>query len=391
MTLEKTAADFFAGIGLTSAALIRQNWEIKYALDHSEAKRRMYDDHFGRGHYHVEDIRNIAGESIPQVTLAHASFPCTDTSIAGSRNGLESGESSMFWEFARILSEMGLEQGPGKPPVILVENVEGLLTSGKGHDLLLLLRTLNRLQYGIDILLIDAAHFVPQSRVRLFVVGILDCPGQPPAEREKYLKRSNARPEKIRRFIRKHPDIRWCIRDLPDLPERELSLENIIDLGAEWWPEERSSYLFNQMFDRHKEEIRRLMAENQWSYRTVFRRMRMRDGRKQSTAEVRTDGIAGCLRTPKGGSARQIIVRAGMGRFDARLLNAKENARLMGAMEYKISDDLPLNEALFGFGDAVCVPVVDWLGANYLNPVADEYPDFTRDRFKAEPVFQLKA
>ena len=376
--LEKTAADFFAGIGLTSVGLARQSWEVRYALDHSEAKRRMYEDHFGTGHYHVDEIKNVAGESIPKITLAHASFPCTDTSIAGSRNGIESGESSAFWEFARILSEMTLEDGPGKPPIVLIENVEGLLTSGKGRDLISLLGTLNRLHYAVDMLLIDAAHFVPQSRVRLFVIGILDFPAQALIERERLLTLSDARPDKIRRFIRKHSDIRWFLRELPDLPRCHLTVADIIDETAEWWPKERSLYLFNQMFDRHKQHVSNLMSNERWSYRTVFRRMRMRDGRKQSTAEVRTDGIAGCLRTPKGGSARQIVIRAGYGQFDARLLNARETARLMGANDFMLDEKLPLNDALFGFGDAVCVPAIEWITVNYLNPVTSDYCRFVR-------------
>lgn len=85
-------------------------------------------------------------------------------------------------------------------------------------------------------------------------------------------------------------------------------------------------------------------------------------------AELRTDGVAGCLRTPRGGSARQILLKAGKGRFMARLLTPRECARLMGAGDFRI--DVPLNQALFGFGDAVCVPVVEWIAEHYLNPLA---------------------
>ena len=87
-------------------------------------------------------------------------------------------------------------------------------------------------------------------------------------------------------------------------------------------------------------------------------------------AELRTDGIAGCLRTPRGGSGRQILFAAGRGRFAVRLLTARECARLMGADDFKIN--VPLNQALFGFGDAVCVPVIGWIAQNYLNPVWEE-------------------
>jgi DNA (cytosine-5)-methyltransferase 1 len=375
MPLEKTAADFFAGIGLASAGLTNQQWWVKYALDHSETKQRMYETHFGPGHYHPKDIKDILGHKLPKVTLAHASFPCTNTSVAGSRGGIDAGESSAFWHFARVLSEMGRPDGPGKPPLVLVENVEGLLTSGEGRDLEAALKALNNRGYATDLLLIDASHFVPQSRVRLFIIGVLDFVGQHTHQIEKHLaKSSTARPEKIRTFISAHPNITWFLRDLPDLPQLAITLEDIIDESAEWWPKERTEYLFSQMFERHKAAVMRLTQNEDWSYGTVFRRMRSRDGSKQSTAELRTDGIAGCLRTPKGGSARQIILRAGKGQFDARLLNARENARLMGAGDFEMDADLSLNDALFGFGDAVCVPVIEWIAQNYLNPLAAEYP-----------------
>jgi DNA (cytosine-5)-methyltransferase 1 len=83
-------------------------------------------------------------------------------------------------------------------------------------------------------------------------------------------------------------------------------------------------------------------------------------------AEIRFDGIAGCLRTPKGGSARQILLQVGKGEINVRLLTPKECARLMGADDFKLSGTA--NQALFGFGDAVCVPVISWIANNYLNP-----------------------
>lgn len=86
--------------------------------------------------------------------------------------------------------------------------------------------------------------------------------------------------------------------------------------------------------------------------------------------ELRTDGLAGCLRTPRGGSGRQILFKAGRGRYFVRLITPREAARLMGADDFKIT--APLNQALFGFGDAVCVPVIAWVAQHYLNPVYEK-------------------
>ena len=87
-------------------------------------------------------------------------------------------------------------------------------------------------------------------------------------------------------------------------------------------------------------------------------------------AELRTDGVAGCLRTPRGGSGRQILLQAGFGKVKVRLLTPRECAKLMGADDFFI--DVPLNQALFGFGDAVCVPVISWIAKQYLNPVVED-------------------
>src|SRR5258708_2114273 len=109
-----------------------------------------------------------------------------------------------------------------------------------------------------------------------------------------------------------------------------------------------------------------MIKQDHFTYATAFRRMR----NKRSTAELRFDGIAGCLRTPRGGSARQILFKAGRGKYFVRLLTPRECGRLMGAGDYRILGSS--TQALFGFGDAVCVPVIEWIADNYLNPAINE-------------------
>lgn len=367
----KTVADFFAGIGLVSMGLERAGWKTVCALDYDPEKARAYINHFGSDHYRTQDVGKTTGASIPKVTLAHASFPCTDLSVAGARRGIYQGESSAFWQFIRVVEEMKEAHGEANPPIILLENVEGLLTSNGGKDLRSLLETLNDLGYSTDLLRIDAANFVPQSRVRIFIVALHDSlvAALPTGsfEQEHAVHSSNARSRRIVEYIEANSDLRWYFHKLPNLPTRNILLEDVIDTGAEWWEKERTDYLFNQMHERHRELVRERVKQDRYSYLPAFRRMRMRDGAERSTVELRSDGLAGCLRTPKGGSARQIILRAGKGTFDARLINGIEAARLMGADDFKIDPSLSLNQVLFGFGDAVCVPAVEWIGRYYLN------------------------
>jgi len=143
-------------------------------------------------------------------------------------------------------------------------------------------------------------------------------------------------------------------------------LEDLPSTAPEWWSVERAAYLLSQMSARHRVVADAMIAGRKWSYGTVFRRARQ----GKSMAELRTDGIAGCLRTPRGGSGRQILFKAGFGQYAVRLITPREAARLMGADDYTIT--VPANQALFGFGDAVCVPVIEWIARHYLNPVLDE-------------------
>lgn len=376
----KTFAEFFAGIGLMRIGLERHGWSIQYANDIDVQKYEMYKQHFPDAdkHFVVDDVHNISIDSVPTVTLATASFPCNDLSLAGARQGLGGKESSAFWGFTRILEQMETR----RPPLVLIENVTGFLTSHGGADFRAAMLELNRLGYSVDTFIINAACFVPQSRERLFIVGILDdqkvnpeakaLPGPLFDPADSNPETTDLRPEQLCKFIRAHQDIKWGIRKLPHLlcakPQLQTILDDLSHDAPEWWSHERAEYLLNQMSARHRKLAEQMIAGPRWSYGTVFRRMR----NGKSTAELRTDGIAGCLRTPRGGSGRQILFKAGKGQYFARLITPREAAKLMGADEYALSDSVAINQALFGFGDAVCVPVIEWIATYYLNPLVNE-------------------
>ena len=351
----KTFAEFFAGIGLMRLALEKHGWTAAYGNDIDPRKLAMYQAQFGAG-FDLRDIHEIAPEEIPSVTLATASFPCNDLSLAGSRAGLAGSQSGAFWGLVRLLDGMGSR----RPPLVLLENVPGFLTSHGGRDFERALEALNALGSEVDAFVLDAAAFLPQSRQRLFVVGQRTGSGGAAAVE------SEARPRNLIDFIAAHPKIRWRIRNLPPPPASKLLLRQLLDPDGAWWSASRAEYLLSQMSPRHRAVAEEKMVASRWSYGTIFRRIR----KGVSMAELRTDGIAGCLRTPRGGSARQILFKAGRGKYFARLLSPRECARLMGAGDYRIS--CSLNQALFGFGDAVCVPVVEWIAENYLNPVITE-------------------
>lgn len=368
--VDRTFADFFAGIGLVRLGLEAQGWHSLWANDIDPGKFAMYAAHFGPDHYRLDDIRNVQPGEVPDVDLAHASFPCVDLSLAGERAGLKGRESGLIWEFIRILR--GMAQQGRAPKLVTLENVAGWITSRGGSDFRAVLEALNSLGYVCDAVVLDAAWFVPQSRPRVFVVAHL---GDHPlmSQRPLDVEPSRVRPPKLVEFIRAHSDLAWGLIAYPEPPQLGLRLEDILeDLPEDhdaWWPEERVAYLLGQMKAQHLELVEAAAKSDDLLAMTVYRRMR--NGR--SMAEVRADGIAGCLRTPRGGSSRQILVIAGRGRIRVRLMTAREYARLQGVPDtYPI--DVPYNQALWGFGDAVCVPVVEWLAEHALNPlVAPQY------------------
>lgn len=367
---QKTVAEFFAGIGLLRMGLEKAGWKTIWANDIDSDKEAMYQRHFGDvdKHFVLGDVHLIESRSIPAVTLATASFPCTDLSLAGGRRGLAGTGSGAFWGFIDAIGGMGRR----KPPIVLLENVTGFLTSHNGNDFRDACVALNDLGYCVDAFIIDAVHFVPQSRQRLFVVGSKRRPLSQVKEPSLSFFEGSGRPPALADFIFWRPEIQWSIRPLPPLPAPKANLADIIEAlphdSNYWWSAERSEYLLNQMSERHRAKADAMIGGQGLSYGAVFRRVR--HGR--SMAELRTDGIAGCLRTPRGGSGRQILFVAGQGQYAVRLLTPRECARLMGADAFRIDPELSLNTALFGFGDAVCVSVVEWIANNYLEPLRKE-------------------
>ena len=94
--------------------------------------------------------------------------------------------------------------------------------------------------------------------------------------------------------------------------------------------------------------------------------------------EIPNDGVAGCLRTPRGGSSKQFVIEAGYGKWKVRNMTAREYASLQGT-DNSLPINVPYNKALYGFGDAVCVPVMEWIAKHHLNQLISETPRTYQD------------
>lgn len=372
---QHTFLEFFAGIGLTHSGLSLDSWECVYANDIEIKKKEMYESSFGKAeYYHVEDIWNTKNivSRIPskRADLATASFPCVDLSLAGNLKGFDGEQSGTFYGLLKVLEN--LKRNDRLPRVLLIENVPGFLSSHKGRFFKIALRALLKLGYKLDAFTLDAKHFVPQSRPRLFIVGF--CGGLIPVSEPQntfYLGakndpfRSNKLLELLESTLSKDS---WIPFDLPQLPNIKTNLDQLIDTdeNQDWWDKTLVKKHLTEMSSAHLLRIEKLKEMPSISVGTIYRRVR--EGRSRS--EIRTDGIAGCLRTPRGGSSKQIIFVAGKGTLKMRWMSPREYARLQGCPNFPIKVDR--NQALFGFGDAVCVPVIRWIAKNVLSQI---FPD----------------
>lgn len=365
------ALEFFAGIGLMREGLAREGFRATYANDNDPDKKSLYlhnapDD---AAIFDDRDIHAVQAADLPSAAIATASFPCTDLSLAGAQKGLSRDtRSGAYLRFIDLLGNLG----DRRPPLVLLENVVGLLGARAGQDFETCLTLLADLGYRLDTFIVDAAHFVPQSRPRLFVVGMLDRLAPPGPWLDPALCAGPLRPDRLAGFIAGHASLPWALRPEPPLPRRTTTLRDVIDDPPDddraWFDRARVEKLLGQMSPRHRRAADAMRDGARYEYGAIFRRMRS----GSSMAELRTDGLAGCLRTPRGGSARQMLLRAGHGRFDARLLSARECARLMGAPDFRLASDVRINQALWGFGDAVCVDVVAWVAWQWLLPALTE-------------------
>ncbi|HEY8573381.1 DNA cytosine methyltransferase [Phenylobacterium sp.] len=363
-----TFYEFFAGGGMARAGL-GDGWACAFANDFDAVKAAAYRDNYpdAADHFRQGDVWQLTAADLPGgVDLAWASSPCQDFSLAGARAGLSGGRSSAFFGFWRLIE--GLAAQGRAPRLVVIENVSGLLTSHGGRDFAALGEALAAQGYSFGALEIDAAVFTPQSRPRVFVVATREPPpacllGESPFHTRAVRAAAAALPELLAE--------RWRWWRLAAPPARNTDLAALLepDGAVEWHAPARTQRLLELMAPLHRTRLDAVRARGGRDVGAVFRRTRIEHGRPVQRAEIRFDGLAGCLRTPRGGSSRQAIAVVDGGEVRTRLLSPRECARLMGLPD---SYRLPAaaTSALHVTGDGVAVPVVRWLAAGLLEPLS---------------------
>lgn len=354
-------------------------WRCRIANDFSSMKAAAYLENWGFDHFVEGDVSKLTAAELPgHPDLVWASTPCQDLSLAGNAAGLgdesaPSTRSGAFWPWWALMQSLSADGR--KPRVIVFENVVGALTSNKGADFNVLAAAFAKAGYRFGGMVIDARMFLPQSRPRLFIVGY-DAAHPLPAGLHSIGPMSPWHTSAVQAaFDRLSDDVResWAWWSLPYPFVKKPSLEVIIEdrpTGVRWHSAAETQRILDTMSPANKAKLAQAKALKKRIVGTVYKRTRPVDGIKTVRAEVRFDGVAGCLRTPSGGSSRQTVIVVKGDVVRTRLLSPREAARLMGLPDtYRLPENY--NDAYHVCGDGVAVPVVRHLAKHLLEPLAD--------------------
>ncbi|MCL4138813.1 UNVERIFIED_CONTAM: hypothetical protein GTU68_042560 [Idotea baltica] len=350
-----------AGFGLGS------NWDCLFANDIDAKKAASYRaNHQGGKELLLKDVAQVTLEDLPaSPDLVWASFPCQDLSLAGNGAGLAGKRSGMFKPFWQLMRALHTD-GRG-PKIIALENVYGAITSNGGRDFATLAAAFSGLGYRFGAVVVDAVHFLPQSRPRFFMVGIrgdLTIPDRLVADGPCAMWHPSALIEGCN-LLSMAAATRWRWWNLPKL----ASLIEDKPSSVAWHTKAETQYLLDMMTDHNRKKVEAAKKCEERVVGTIYRRTRAdANGVKRQRAEVRFDQIAGCLRTPAGGSSRQTIMLVEGRKVRSRLLSTREAASLMGLPDTYLLPER-YNDAYKLAGDGVAVPVVRHLADTIFEPI----------------------
>ncbi len=365
--------EFFAGGGMARAGL-GDGWICLFANDFDAKKGLTYQLNYPKGDVlRVNDVGKIqAAELEGHADLIWGSFPCQDLSLAGGGAGLKGERSGTFYPFWRVVKDL-VAEGRG-PKLIALENVLGTLTSHKGRDFEAICKSFADTGYRYGALVINAALFVPQSRPRLFIIGVrADLDISPELlSPEPIAPFHTAALQRAFERVSKTAQKKMVWWNIPAPHRRNTTFADLIEenpTSVNWHTDTERDLLIGKMSAVNKAKLEAAKRAGRRMVGCVYKRTRLDErGLKVQRAEVRFDDVAGCLRTPAGGSSRQVIIVVDGKKVRSRLISARETARLMGLDEgYKLPKNY--NEAYHLTGDGVAVHVVRHLAEQLFEPL----------------------
>lgn len=320
--------DLFAGIGGLRKAFEQIGGRCVFTSEWDSYAQKTYAENFRDGHPITGDITQVRAADIPDHDVLLAGFPCQPFSIAGvsKKNALGKAhgfacetQGTLFFDVARIIEEK-------RPRAFLLENVKNLVSHDKGRTFDVIRRTLtNDLGYHIYYRVIDGAHFVPQHRERILIVGFRE-------------------------------PVAFDFDALPLPPKGERKLKEILHRidGSEPvlpWDEGR---FFDHKNQRQLEKY--TLTDNLWLYLQNYAAKHKAKGNGFGFGLVKPEDVTRTLSARYYKDGSEILVYQGA-KKNPRRLTPRECARLMG---YPDTFRIPVSDtrAYKQFGNSVVVDVM---------------------------------
>lgn len=319
--------DLFAGVGGIRVAFESIGGECVFTSEWDDYAQKTYAANFPGGHAINGDITQIDENDIPDHDVLLGGFPCQPFSIAGvsKKNALgrahgfeDETQGTLFFDVARIIAKK-------RPRAFLLENVKNLQSHDKGRTFDVIRRTLqDALGYQVFVKVIDGAHFVPQHRERILIVGFRD-----PIPFD------------------------WNAVVLPEKGNRKLgeilhkkSDEPLIELDGDRYYDHKTK----KVLDKYT------LTDNLWAYLQNYKKKHQEAGNGFGFGMVTADSVTRTLSARYYKDGSEILLSQGS-KKNPRRLTPRECARLMGfpdTFKIPVSD----TRAYKQFGNSVVVPVM---------------------------------
>lgn len=319
--------DLFAGIGGIRAGFEAIGGQCVFTSEWDSYSQKTYAENFPSTHFLAGDIMQIAATDIPNHDVLLAGFPCQPFSIAGvsKKNALGKAhgfaceaQGTLFFDVARIIKAK-------QPRAFLLENVKNLQSHDKGRTFDVIKRTLTEeLGYSIHVKVIDAAHYVPQHRERIYIVG-----------------------------FKEQTAFDWAALQLPEKTHSLAEILHRTDGTEPYLPWDA------ELFYDHKAKkplAKYTLTDNLWRYLQAYAEKHRLKGNGFGFGLVKESNIARTLSARYYKDGSEILIYQGESK-NPRRLTPRECARLMG---YPDSFRIPVSDsrAYRQFGNSVVVDVI---------------------------------
>lgn len=304
-----TFIDLFAGIGGFRIAFQKQGGKCVFTSEWDKYAQKTYEANFGEVPF--GDIRIIDENRIPDHDVLVAGFPCQPFSIAGvskknalgkNHGFLDETQGTLFFDIARILAAK-------RPKAFLLENVKNLKSHDKGKTFKVIKKTLEELGYSVFNEILDAKHYVPQHRERIYIVGF-------------------------------NKDYFGSVENFsfPKPPEEEIVFRSILD------PKPDSKYI---------------LTDNLWRYLQEYAKKHKAKGNGFGFGMTDLNGVSRTLSARYYKDGSEVLIPRGSGKVPRRL-TPNECRKLMGFPDkFEINGIGVSDTQLYRqFGNSVAVPVV---------------------------------